>query len=109
MKIKDLEASILAIDQNQQNASAVFVVVRQTIALLADAKTKERGPILIRIYDQRFQMEPSLQSLLCNHIHAYFQEQWTWVLVLLKHWLTINCPASTTSGGDECGPIMQHS
>jgi hypothetical protein len=62
-------------------------------ATIAMAETKEVKRRLIQIYDQRFQMEPSAQSLLCADIEAHFQQP-TWVV---KNWLLIHSPVFQAS------------
>jgi exonuclease III len=62
-------------------------------ATVALAERKEVRRRLTQIYDQKFQMEPSAQSLLCADIQAHLQQP-TWVV---KNWLTIYSPVIRAS------------
>ena len=62
-------------------------------ATVALAERKEVHRRLNQIYDQKTQMEPSAQSLLCADIQAHLQQP-TWVV---KNWLTIYSPLFRTS------------
>jgi hypothetical protein len=74
----------------KQRNQDVFGHDAATIAL---AETKEVTRRLGQLYDQRLQMEPSAQSLLCKEIQDHLQHP-TWVI---RNWLTTHAPVFQTS------------